>query len=289
MVYVKDPTDSVYHICDERDISVHDVIIRIGKDGGQGSLKLIMYIFEPSGVFYQEKKDSGVNKVIILAFVKDIQKSHNNMKVIFEKAKLNDLKFVLASYFKLLNIIVGLLAHGGRYACIYCKGTIDQEGEPRSISDLSENYQAYKSNGENPKTMKDFYNVINPCLLDENNAKTIIEIVPIPELHILMKVVTKLTELLCSNLDLKQWLKSKGIHWHGYNGGGLDGKNSNKVLKLLAELSQMIDEKYPEFDLVVTALEKFSKVTESCFGMVLDENFEEVITQFLTSVEVYII
>lgn len=259
LIYVKDPTEFVNHVCDERNINIHDAVVRIGIDGGQGSLKVIINIFDPSDLSTKDKKDSGVNKVLVLAFVEDVQESHYNMDMIFKKTQLNDLKFVLASDFKLLNIITGLSAHGGRHACLYCNGTVNEEGAPRTIGDLSDKYERYRANGSNPKTMKEFDNVIHPCLLEEDRDKLILDIIPIPELHIMMNIVTKLTEILWKNDKLNQLLQAKGVHWHGYNGGGLDGKNANKVLKLLDELSPIIEEDFAEFIPVLAALKKFAQ------------------------------
>ena len=58
-----------------------------------------------------------------MAAVKDIPESHHKMRKLFEKTHLNDLKFHIASDLKLLNIIQGISAHGGKHSCLYCNGT----------------------------------------------------------------------------------------------------------------------------------------------------------------------
>ena len=91
------------------------VITRVGIDGGQGSLKVIMNVFNiEADIDYKESKDTGVNKVLVLAFVKNVTENHANLQILIEKTKLNNIKFYLAADLKLLNIIVGLSGHGGK-------------------------------------------------------------------------------------------------------------------------------------------------------------------------------
>ena len=88
------------------------------------------------------------------------------------------------------------------------------------------NYSAYKENGS--KNMKNYKNVIKPSLLEESNNTHVLDVVPPPELHLLMKIVTVCSQLLCNQQAVANWFKDSGIIFHGYNGGGLDGRNSNK-------------------------------------------------------------
>ena len=94
LVYVKDPISLVNHVCTARGLEIDNVIIRVGIDSGQESLKVIMNIFNRE-VNYDSKeaKNTGVNKVIILAFAKNVCESHTNLQILIEKTKLNDLKF----------------------------------------------------------------------------------------------------------------------------------------------------------------------------------------------------
>ncbi|XP_047129471.1 uncharacterized protein LOC124809426 isoform X1 [Hydra vulgaris] len=117
LVYVKDPVSLVNHVCIARGLEVENVIIRIGIDSGQGSLKVIMNVFNRE-VNYDSKetKNTGVNKVIILAFAKNVCESHTNLQILIEKTKLNNLKFYLAADLKLCNIVLGLSGHGRKYS-----------------------------------------------------------------------------------------------------------------------------------------------------------------------------
>jgi len=47
LTYVPDPTALILHLCDLRDLNVMKAIVRISIYGGQGSLKIIMSLFDP--------------------------------------------------------------------------------------------------------------------------------------------------------------------------------------------------------------------------------------------------
>ena len=69
--------------------------------------------------------------------------------------------------------------------------------------------------------------------------------------------------------------KDLGIHWHGYNGGGLDGKNSSKVLKSLNTIRDYVTtNKILQFTPVIDTLVSFNDVVQSCFGMQFDSEYK---------------
>ena len=132
LVFVNDPSELIFHVCKERNMTVQDTIVRLGIDGGQSSLKVVINIFnpdEPDSAGPDGQKFTGVNKMIVLALVRDIQETHSNLETILTKAKINEISFKLACDLKVLNLILGLSAHGGKYACMYCDGSIEALGK----------------------------------------------------------------------------------------------------------------------------------------------------------------
>ena len=78
--------------------------------------------------------------------------------------------------------------------------------------------------------MKNYKNVIKPSLLKESDKNTLdLDVVPPPELYLLMKIVTVCAQVLWNQAAVANWFKGSGILFHGYNDGGLDGRNSNNV------------------------------------------------------------
>lgn len=259
LVYVKDPESLIDHVCTSRGLELNKIIVRIGIDGGQGSLKVIMNVFDKDmSIYSKDIKDTGVNKVLVLALVKDVSENHKNLQILFQKTKINDLKFSLAADLKLLNIIVGLSAHGGKYSCLYCEGDKSSPGELRTFYSIRKHFESFVQSGSKRLTMKQHKNVVHPCLLEEDGDKYIIDVIPPPELHLLMQTVTKVADFMCMETGIADWMKERGITWHGYNGGGLDGKNANRVLKSLSALDDYVLENYPSYHPLVEVLKSFS-------------------------------
>ena len=116
-------------------------------------------------------------------------------------------------------------------------------------------------------------NVIYPRILyrDEDPETLIQHLVPPPELHILIGIVTTLGCLL---MDLwpgfDNFLKNTGVLHGGYQGRGWDGNNSNQIPKCVYELEKIVLNEYPDLVPVVQCLKDFKVVKDSCFGRTLE-------------------
>ncbi len=86
----------------------------------------------------------------------------------------------------------------------------------------------------------------------------VLNVIPPPELHLLMKIITEISNVLCKEPDVALWLRRHGVIWHGYNGGGLDGRNANKIRKLLPDLEIFILDNFSSYHPVVERLKSFS-------------------------------
>ena len=69
LVYVKDPSDLIMHICDERNIVLQEAMIRIGIDGGQSSLEVVMNILTLT---------SQIQLGVTIRLVRDVQETYPN-------------------------------------------------------------------------------------------------------------------------------------------------------------------------------------------------------------------
>ena len=84
----------------------------------------------------------------MLAYAEGIQENYHNLTIICQILKLNKLKHVVAADLKLLNILMGLSGHGGKYACIYCEGQIGLEaGKLCIFGSIIKHYQNYVAAG----------------------------------------------------------------------------------------------------------------------------------------------
>ena len=88
-------------------------------------------------------------------------------------------------------------------------------GELRTIGNIKSNYEAYTVNGAEKKDMSKFKNVINKCLLEEDEDTYVLDLIPISELHHMMKVTTSLCDILRLDNSVKEFWKMQRIFWHG--------------------------------------------------------------------------
>ena len=131
--------------------------------------------------------------------------------------------FVIAADFKLLNILLGLSGHGGKYSCIYCEAPKGLEyGRIRTYGRIQECYSNYQKSGANKKNMKDYANVIHPALIQMDTEASVLESVPLPELHLLMGAVNHKLELMRKFLEIQglehhlwEWCNHRGITRRG--------------------------------------------------------------------------
>ena len=73
-----------------------------------------------------------------------------------------------------------------------------------------------------------------------------------------MNIVTNTVNIMKVEPSLQTWFTENWIFWHGYNCGGLDGKNSSKLLKKLNELDEYIEHDFQEFKPLILLLKRFS-------------------------------
>ena len=130
----------------------------------------------------------------------------------------------------LKNAFLSISSHGGKYACSFCSGPCTLKSGPLwTFGYLNEKYKQYQGTGTKPKKMKEFSNVIQPCLTVADPKKMVMDVHPLPELHLLMGMVNHLIKL-CINVNpqIVNLLNDHNTYQHRYQEGGLDGNNSFK-------------------------------------------------------------
>ena len=232
---VKDAAEFTQKIAEMRNISPEDAWYRVCQDGGGGSFKTVVSVMDRQVDPDTETKGemlSGVNRLLPLAVCPGIPERHHNLRQIMNHLKLHEipgLKVIMDLC--LLNAIIGVSSHGGKYACAFCDGPSTLEsGILRTFGHLHQMYIMYVAAGADPARMKDFANVIQECLTVAGLKTLVIDVHPLPELHLLIGVVNHLVKL-CISVDgssILDLLKRHNIFRHGYQGGGLDGNNSFK-------------------------------------------------------------
>ena len=165
---------------------------------------------------------SGVNRLLPLAVCPNIPETHHNLRQIMEHLKLHKIKnMFIVMDLCLLNVVLGISSHGGRHSCAFCDGTSTlKSGNLRTFGHLSQKYQEYLAAGANPAHMKNFANVTQECLIAGHPSQKILDVIPLPELHLLMGVVNHLLKLIINYFpDILDILKHHNIFHHGYQCG----------------------------------------------------------------------
>ena len=141
VVAVKDVNEHFDWIVEQRGMDKSKAKFKIYIDGGGGSCKVMDTSVEQPG-----NRLSGVNRVLVLAYVENIQETHLNIRQILELLNLKDAKYKICGDLKIINIILGLSGHGGKFSCAFCYGEcILVAGPVHTFHHLQEQYKMYKA------------------------------------------------------------------------------------------------------------------------------------------------
>ena len=236
LVYINNPSGLILHTIRERDINPCVGFERVFLDGG-GFPKIVVNVFEEEKEPENKFRNSGVQKVLIIAIVEDIPEKYENLRLVLEKFNLEDVNYYIAFDLKCANVLFSLSSNAGKKACLWFSGecTLDI-GTLRTIGDLDSGYEAYLKNGSIRSSMKEFANIVNkrPIYLITDKNTLLENLVAPPELHLLIIAVDKISGFLLTEWDgFKLWLKEHYMIKRGYHGVGWDSNNANKILKLI--------------------------------------------------------
>lgn len=284
---------------------LQEVDLKIGLDGGGGFLKICLSIqsrFEGAdnnphfkgarqhyhdGVHANKFKDTGVKKLFILGIISDTQENYVNVCTLWSSLHLNDLKVMtIATDLKMANIITGVMAHSSHYPCTWCtasKDLLSKCGSYRTVGSCRENSDAFKNSGSKKINAKNFYSHVYQPIFTGNPETEIIDIIPPPELHLMLGVVNKLYGHMlreCED-DTEKWAKSCNVSREFVHGSpGFAGNACKTLLNKIDLLRAKCSVHCLKY---VRCFNDFSSVVNSCFSSSLDEKFEVYISEFQRS------
>lgn len=171
----------------------HGHYIKLGIDGGGGFLKVTLSILSrdpPPARSSNSFKDSGVKRLHIIALAPNLPEKYEYISLIWNNLlNLNALEYTVAGDLKIINVIVGIMAHSSSYPCPYCeiakKDLAVQAGIPRTIGRIKEHSD---KRAESIKR-SDHASCIHAPLVSGDDADMILEICPPPPLHIKLGIV----------------------------------------------------------------------------------------------------
>lgn len=281
-VIVKDINSFLEYVVKYRSFDATKLLVKLGLDGGQGFFKVTLNVSSTDDQISSSStlQDTGVKKLFIICIVPDIAEIYENVQIIMRKLDLGSLKHVVTTDLKLANILVGIQSHGAQHPCCYCESTssVWESAQARTLGTVRNNYLDWYKKGSKPQEAKAFKNCIHLPLINGPDNASIIDLVPPPELHLLMGPFNHIYKNMKKIWpDVDNWASRFHVKEVGYHGGGFIGGDCNKLLKNVDTLEQMCPLSIFPY---VKVLRKFRSVVEACYGHELSPTMDYDISTF---------
>ena len=286
-------------------------VVKIGIDGGRGSIKVMLTIHDPNekdsrkspkssllsspksprkkrrkqkalSRLQKEYLNSGDKKCVILGLVQDIPENYENVKKLLELIDIGSIQHHLACDMKLQNILLGLQGHSATHPCVYCTGQKpwDCPGELRTLGGIKEQVKNYEKAPKSKKIAKNFYNCVNAPIIVGDDDDRIIDILPLAELHLVLGITNtllfKANALEGFDLVIK-WANNLNCYQEKFGSKQFNGERCVTLLNNMESLIKVLPRKLKFFG---KALKAFNQVRKSCFGDDLDEDYKQKIEEF---------
>lgn len=306
LVYCTDVEGLIDLICERRRFDKHSVNIKMGIDSGGGCLKFCLNIISktssdstmPKKLIQKTMLDTSVKRLIIIAVAYNVKETHANIRLIFEHLKIDeiDIDYMCAVDLKMANILCGLQSHSCTYPCVYCECPKSEFSDPMKfksyrmrtigeIKQLADQFVRSRKLYNVNASAKDFKNCVCHPMIQGNDSDILIQKIPLPELHLLLRIVNKIFKELQATApkESEEWLAKIGIVQPKLHGGEFTGNMCRRLLKHVPCL-QVIGQTSPRhtslIEKVSAALAAFDDVVTQCFGQNLHPEYEESIKIF---------
>ena len=244
--------------------------------------------------------ETGVKRLFIIASAPGVKETYDNVKKILDTLKIFDVYNEGITYMNLgseeslhtdlkdWNHLLGLMSHSSTYPCSWCeskKGVWEKNAPRRTLgrirmlakeyNDAMEKWERMKARGvknwKKPEA-KDYFCCVRVPLLGGNDNKSIYDVCPLPELHLLTGITNhifcKLNEKWGADGENKafDWAEEKfSIKSDAHHGLGFKGPSSRNILTKAKELADDLPDNLKMF---AHALDAFNIVVEGSFGKV---------------------
>lgn len=294
VIFCSDLEGMMTLIAKQRSSSMFELFVKVCLDNGGNFFKVCLQLVDQeeigrypqqSSMFNHKKKlSTGINKLLIIAIAEDIKENYSNLSIILNLLELDKIKFVVASDLKIANLLCGIQSHASKHPCCYCEISSEcliQCGQLRTFGSLHRDFTAFSSSTK-AKAME-FNNSIHQPLLQEHEDVKVLNVIPPPELHLLLGIVNHLFVKM-KNIwpEVNQWPEMIHVKPAPYQGGEqFNGPACHKLLQHIDAL-ELLAQKNLAFHVQpwIDALRSFKKVVHACFGMELQPDFQNAIREF---------
>jgi hypothetical protein len=288
-VFCLDVQEFINYIIQERCQS-SNIITKIGMDGGKGSLKVTMSLLSQSnscGYF----KETGTRKIFLLAVVPNIPESYEVCSDVFASLPKMPQQFKFSADLKVINLVLGLGSHASMYPCPFCYFKKGSTGsfKNRTLEDICTLNEQWQTIGKGAASdLKSYMNCVHKPISIFPSTGNVIDIVAIPELHILLGITNKLfKEAMKEWPEILEWPKSLHLVQGEYHNQDFEGNEARKLLKNCEKLKSLIPDMRRTRSSVMhpgwkyyEAFRTFNDVVAGCFGKVVSADIEERINMF---------
>ena len=175
--------------------------------------------------------DSSVKKLFIIGIVEATQENFENVSILRLLLKLNKIECTVATDLKMANILIGIMSHSSKYPCKWCTTFSDELhkcGEMRTIRKCIKQFNDWQNNGGKKDKAQFFESCVNKPLFDCDEDTEIIDLIPPPELHLLIGIVNRLYEnmLVQFKEEGEEWVKHCYVSREVYFGSSSFNGNS---------------------------------------------------------------
>jgi hypothetical protein len=271
--------------------------LKSGMDGGGGSFKICLNVISdppstpkslsqsPDAKKPARFLETGVKKLFLLAVASKVPESYSNVKSLLAALNLSSLDYLTTLDLKLCNIVSGIQSASSTFPCYICeaKKPFLEESPLRTLGMIRANASQFHEDGANFKDAKHYKSCVNEPLFDQPGDTLMIELMPPPELHLMLGIVNRIYDALNEVAGANQayeWGEKHNIIRSQHRGGGLEGNQC----KLLLEKSEALLIDLPaHLKKYAQALIYFNKVRKSTFGKILGYDFKQDIEAFRVS------
>ena len=242
VAHCKNITDLISTISISQNVST-ERIIKIGIDGGKGFLKFCLGIIDratkeppPQKRLLTDRlaKDTGVKRQILVAVAEEFPETYENVRQILSLIQFDRVKAIVACDLKLDNILCGLQAPSSSHPCSWCSidlTNLEKAGALRTLESLRESYKSFLSAGSILAKAKHTGNLVHPPILSGADDTLILDILPPPELHLLLGVVNHIFQKMKSVWpNAEKWPTSLNMKLSPNHGGMFEGNDCRKLL-----------------------------------------------------------